>query len=336
VKIKILICFSVIVPLFGILCFQGISQDLKEIRHRAKKAINQEQFVVAIPLLKKLVEVDSSDSEILFNLALAMYSTEDYHGCIKYSTKGIEVEGTYAAHHFRRGICYSKLQDYHKAILDYNKAIELDKKPFTYFNRAIARWKAGDPEGGITDFTTAIELNPKDVYGFYYRALCYLELGDTIKAITDLNNSIALKPKDPDIYDERAYLRFSQKHYQEAKSDYLKCVALDQTYIQGYLSLSEISLMTGNWIAAYQHASNAVQYASDNDERALGLLFKCAASKLIDRNYSDDEALLIKELHNLKETSWDFDELKEALKRQKVIDEKWLYIANLIKRYYQE
>jgi tetratricopeptide (TPR) repeat protein len=323
-----------VVGLFFVVC--GNSQDLKEIHQKANKAIKREHFTEAIPLLKALIASDSSDSEMLFNLALAMYNTGDYHGCIKYSTIGIEVDSTYAAHHFRRGICYSQLPDYPSAIHDYTKAIELDKKSFSYFNRAIARWKSGDAIGGITDFTTALEMEPKDNNALFYRAMCYEEIGDTVKAIADLDNSIALKPKDPDIYDERAYLRFISHDYSGAKADYLKCIELNPSYTQAYLSLSEISFITGEWLMAYQHAFNGVKSSSNIDERAIGLLFKCAANKLMDRDTSSDEVMLYNTLENLEEISWEFDDLQQALKKQNVSEAKRLYIAHLISAYDKE
>jgi tetratricopeptide (TPR) repeat protein len=327
-------CIRILVTagLFTI-CLQINSQDLKELRYRAKKAIRKEHFTEAVPLLKTLVASDSTDSEILFNLALAMYNTGDYHGCVKYSTRGIEVDSTFAAHHFRRGLCYSELEDYLRAIPNYTKSIELDKKSFSYFNRAVARWMTGDVNGGIEDFTTSLAMKPKDENGLYYRALCYEEIGDTLKAMADLDNSIALKPKDADIYDERANLRFLRQNYLGAKADYLKCVELNPKYVQALLSLSEISLITGEWLVAYQHASNAVQYSSDIDERAIALLLKCSANKLMDRNTSADEAMLKDVLGNLEETGWNFDDLQQALKKQNVSEAKRFYIALLIRTY---
>jgi tetratricopeptide (TPR) repeat protein len=327
------ILILLITGLFTAIYFQTRAQDLKDIHAKANKAIKQGRFDEAIPILKILVAKDSSDSETLFNLALAMYNTEDYHGCIKYSTQGIKVDSTYAAHHFRRGVCYGALEEYSFAIQDLTRAIVLDKKSFSYLNRGIARWKSGDIKGGITDFTASLALEPKSENGYYYRALCYEEIGDTIKAMDDLDKSIALRPKDPDIYDERAYLRFQSQNYLGAKADYLKCIKLDPAYIQAHLSLSEISLITGDWQMAYQHASNAVQYSSNKDEHAIALLFKCAANKLMDRNTSEDEAKLNKTLDELEETSWKFEDLQQALKNKNVSEAKRNYITLLIKSY---
>jgi tetratricopeptide (TPR) repeat protein len=324
---------TLVIAGLSIICLQANSQGLKELRYKAKKAIRQEHFNEAVPLLKTLVANDSANSEILFNLALAMYRTEDYRGCIKYSTRGIGIDSSFAPHYFRRGSCYLELENYLSAIPDYTKSIELDKKAFSYFNLAIARWKSGDINGAIGDFTTSLAMEPKDENGLYYRALCYEEIGDTLKAMADLDKSIALKPKDSEIYDERAYLRFLRQNYSGAKADYLKCVELDPTHVQAHLSLSEISLIMGQWLVAYKHASKAVQYSTNIDERAIALIFKCAANKLMDKDTSSDEAMLTDALDNLKETDWNFDDLQQALQKQNVSETKRLYISHLIRTY---
>ncbi|MBI3218583.1 MAG: hypothetical protein HYZ44_03660 [Bacteroidetes bacterium] len=328
--------FKYLFLLFGIFFISNVtSQDLKEIKKKAEKAIKREQFAEAVPLLKKLVASDSTDSVILFNLALALYHTEDFHGCVKYSTRGIIVDSAYAAHYFRRGVCYWRLIDYQGAILDYTKALELDKKSFSYFNRAIARWKSGDIKGGITDFTASLELKPKDEFAFCYRGMCYREMGDTLKAVIDFDKAIALKPKDPFIYFQRANIRFRMRKYLEAKADYQRLVEMNHSSALGHLSLSEVSIIIGEYAAASQHASNAIKYSSNKDEQAIGLILKCISIKLMDKDTSSDEATLNSILGNFKTEIWRFDVLQKELTRQDISEEKAIYVDKLIRAYHR-
>jgi tetratricopeptide (TPR) repeat protein len=51
---------------------------------------------------------------------------------------------------------------YDKAISDYTKAIELNPKHAdTYYSRGLAYNKMGQYDKAISDYTKAIELNPK-------------------------------------------------------------------------------------------------------------------------------------------------------------------------------
>jgi tetratricopeptide (TPR) repeat protein len=320
--------------LFGIFFISSVnSQGLKEIKKKADKAIKREQFAEAVPLLKKLVASDSTDSEVIFNLAMALHRTKDFHECIKYSTQGILVDSTYAAHYFRRGVCSAGLGDYQSAILDYTKAIKLDKKSFSYFNRAIARWKSGDINGGIADFTASLELEPKDEFAFCYRAMCYNEIGDTLRATADFNKVIELKPRDVDIYFELANFKFQSHSYTEAKAYYQRCIQMSQSYILGYLSLSEVALILRDYTEASKHASNAIKYTSDKDEQAIGLILNCISKKLMNIDTSSDEATLNNILANFKTEIWRFDVLQNELAKQNISEEKGLYFIKLINSY---
>ena len=66
-----------------------------------------------------------------------------------------------------RGLSYSDLGQYRRAIEDYDKAIELDPNDATaYYNRGLTYRRLGQYRRAIEDFDKAIELDPNfaDVY----------------------------------------------------------------------------------------------------------------------------------------------------------------------------
>lgn len=66
-----------------------------------------------------------------------------------------------------KGIAKSESGNFRGAILDFNKAIELDQQNyFFYLFRGNAKKSLGDFRGAILDFNKSIELNPKNG-GFY-------------------------------------------------------------------------------------------------------------------------------------------------------------------------
>lgn len=59
------------------------------------------------------------------------------------------------------GFAFDKLRMYNDAISDYTKAIEMDpKNAYAYYNRGISHDKKGDYNIAIKDFIRAIELDP--------------------------------------------------------------------------------------------------------------------------------------------------------------------------------
>ena len=84
-------------------------------------------------------------------------------------------EPTDAAGFVDRGNRYSRNGVYHKAIEDYNKALELDPESAdAYYNRGCSWYEAGKNTESIADLTRAIELNPLADHYFGQRAIVYI------------------------------------------------------------------------------------------------------------------------------------------------------------------
>ena len=66
---------------------------------------------------------------------------------------------TLAIAYHRRGVAYARQKDYDRAITDYTKAIELEpRNPSAYNDRGIAYTSKGDYGRAIADVTRAVEL----------------------------------------------------------------------------------------------------------------------------------------------------------------------------------
>ena len=78
---------------------------------------------------------------------------------------------------FNRGITNSRLQDFHSAIQDFDKAIELEpKRPTSYYNRGLTKYKMKDYEKALLDYDKAIELDSSNAKYYRSRAKCYKAL----------------------------------------------------------------------------------------------------------------------------------------------------------------
>lgn len=83
--------------------------------------------------------------------------------------------------------------EYDLAIVDYNKAVELNPKSVpAHFNRARAFSFKRDFASAIASYGKVIELTPNDSIAFYNRAVAYEKLGDAVKAAEDYEKAIAL------------------------------------------------------------------------------------------------------------------------------------------------
>ena len=72
-----------------------------------------------------------------------------------------------------------------------------------YFDRAYEKADKGDHYGAISDYTKAIELDPKYADAYYNRGYSKDELQDYYGAISDYTKAIELDPKYADAYVNR-------------------------------------------------------------------------------------------------------------------------------------
>ncbi|PAX54905.1 tetratricopeptide repeat protein [Brunnivagina elsteri] len=97
-----------------------------------------------------------------------------------------------------------KTGDYEGAISDYTEALKTNThNTESYFNRANARYEIGDKKGAIEDFSQVIKINPTDADAYLYRGHFRWELGDKQGAIEDLKKAVDLYHKQGNITEYR-------------------------------------------------------------------------------------------------------------------------------------
>ena len=106
-----------------------------------------------------------------------------------------------------RGVAYSELGDYDRAIKDYQQALTLVPKDPTavknlriaYVRRAAAAARLGDQTAALADYDRAIELEPDHPLAYMRRGQLQLDRGDKAAAIADLTRAQQLDPGNKDI-----------------------------------------------------------------------------------------------------------------------------------------
>lgn len=106
-----------------------------------------------------------------------------------------------------RGVAYSELGDYDRAIQDYGKTLELKPGDRTaiknlriaHIRRAGAATNLGDQAAALADYARAIELEPQHPLAYMRRGQLLLTRGDAKAALADLQQAQALDPANKDI-----------------------------------------------------------------------------------------------------------------------------------------
>lgn len=130
------------------------------------------------------------------NRGNAYYSTGNYNRALLDFNKVIEI---YPRHEYynRRGLTYKMLGRNQEALLDYTKAIEINQQyELSYNNRGNVYQALGNYNAALNDYNAAIKINPKYMAAYYNRGNMYYKMGNYQRAIKDYNAAVMLDPED--------------------------------------------------------------------------------------------------------------------------------------------
>jgi tetratricopeptide (TPR) repeat protein len=130
-----------------------------------------------------------------------------------------------------RGMAKRNLKDYKGAILDHDKAIELNPNSNkAYNNRGIAKSDLKDYEGAILDYDKAIELNPNSDKAYNNRGIAKMQLENYESALEDVNKALELDYKNWRAYGNRVAIKSYLKDFLGALEDCDEVIKLNPNY----------------------------------------------------------------------------------------------------------
>lgn len=146
----------------------------------------------------------------------------DYLGAVDAFTKALRLGlGDLAEIYVQRGEAYGYLEDWPRAMDDFNEALRHNPYLATAYNeRGSLRRFLNDLEGAVEDHGFAIQVDPTLYEAYYNRALSYEILGELDLAEADLSQTIKLHQGTALAYEARGRVRAARKNYDGAIEDY--------------------------------------------------------------------------------------------------------------------
>lgn len=163
-----------------------------------------------------------------------LYYAKKFDDAIKLYIEAIELKPDGAETYNNRGVAYQELQQYDRAIADFNKALEFKQHEFIYNNRAIAYIRLGKYDRAIEDYDKAIELKPDYALSYNNRGITYNDLGQHDRAIENFNRAIELKPNYAEYYYNRGVVYENLGQHERAIADYSKAIDFNPNLHQVY------------------------------------------------------------------------------------------------------
>jgi putative GTP pyrophosphokinase len=94
-----------------------------------------------------------------------------------------------------RGMANFAQSNYDDAILDFNKALELDPKSYKVaYYRGVVRSVLKQYSEAIDDYTMALGINPYQAFCLFRRGQSYFHIGDYPQALSDCEAALAMEP----------------------------------------------------------------------------------------------------------------------------------------------
>ena len=191
----------------------------------------------------------SKSAKEYFDSAVARLQKEDLDGTIADMTKAIELNPRYVDAIFIRGQCLFLKGDHDRALLDYDKVLELAPNARgverVYNIRSVIRLLKGDTEGALKDLEKAIEVNPNYADSFVNRGVTRAFRGDQDGAASDYERAIELSPKSTAVYINRGILRFERQNLEGAMSDINRALELTPNTAKPYVDRAVLHTLAG-------------------------------------------------------------------------------------------
>ena len=157
--------------------------------------------------------------------------------------------------YFKNGKNRSNAEDYDTAITEFNSAIQLNPAyARAYFKRGFAKSKTGDSAGAIEDYTHTIKFNPKYTTAYYNRANRKRDHALYAAAIRDYTVAIGLAPKYDKAYHNRGRVKYLLGKSEADKGNRAEAVLHYQAAIDDYTEAIKINPA---YVLAYYNRGDA-------------------------------------------------------------------------------
>jgi tetratricopeptide (TPR) repeat protein len=165
-----------------------------------------------------------------------------------------------ARDHYAAGVAKAKKGDYDGALSEFDTAIKLDpSRAVAYFARGLTRQHKNDFSGAMADFSEAIELKPDYSDAYDGRGNARADQGDLEGAIADYGKAIELNPTNARPYSNRGRARLHKGDLNGALTDLNRAIQLSPTSVPPYLNRGVVKRKLGDLKGSNDDFAKAVE-----------------------------------------------------------------------------
>ncbi|XP_074650504.1 uncharacterized protein LOC141905524 isoform X2 [Tubulanus polymorphus] len=216
-------------------------------------------------------KLQPKDVHLYHTLGLCYHKLGRLEEAIRAFTKAIELEQFFLDAYMGRGnafLDFGTRTGVACARHDYERCIKLDPLYLpARVNLAYSLEMTGQFMQAWTQFTIAININPKYQPAFEGRAVINLQMRDTFAALQDINASLAVLGT-AEIYTNRGVIYQFTEDPVNAMRDYQRAITIDPTYSLAYFNAANIYFHMRQFKQAERYYNKALQF-NPKDEGAF-------------------------------------------------------------------
>ncbi len=228
---------------------------------------------LVLPVLS-FTQNGKGESERYLKLARKSEKEGKEHVALSYLTKALEYDAKNALVFEERGDIHVVLEEYDKAIRDYEAAIKLEEHERLYYKLAVTHSNEGDDRECLIYLQKAMEFDFENYAYYYYRGISKMRMGNNAEALVEFNKADRLHANDHNVLYHRALVHMHMHHYKMGLIDVNKAIELFPGIADYYYEKGACNYKLGQYNDAIKDFTNAMKYGDDLDcYRARGLAY---------------------------------------------------------------
>ena len=250
------------------------SSDATRWMNRAQVRRNRRNTQGAYNDLKKVVELDSSNGDGYFMLALRAFNLGNYNEALDGNTKALQLGNSYGSQALlNRAKTYIRLGKNQKALEDYALTIKMKDQNLkqAHFDRGQLYMRMNEKKLALEDFKKVVEINPNNLQLTW-------DIGRVSYEIEEYTDALSFYSKAIDRIDKpqaqmllvRGEVFEKLKNYQAAIQDYTRVIEMKQNLANAHYLRGQATARLGDTEAACVDWKKAAELGH---EEAKGVIF---------------------------------------------------------------
>jgi tetratricopeptide (TPR) repeat protein len=235
----------------------------RELYNTGNDLFAEKQYSQAITIFGEAIAKDPSFKDAYYNKGIAEIEAGKFNDASLSLTALLALEKSGKAY-FQRALAYQKAGKTTQAEADYIEAGKLDaKNEMIPYNFGVLKYLTQDYEGGIKQFTKAIELKPDFAYAYNDRGSCYRMMQKYPEAIKDYEEAAKRNPNLALALNNVGTVKKLMKDYAGAVAAYNRAMSIDPKFYLAYNNRGAVLMEQGKFDQALEDFNKTIELNKD-------------------------------------------------------------------------